>query len=353
MVEVKNEIFPVLEQIEQTHKIPRSEIIKLIETAVSSAASKFFGSGYRVVTEMDIEDVEIKTDIIKRVVEKVTNQKEEISIEEAKKIVDGCKIGDEIKILVDNESFRRIAIQSAKKVILQKLRESYKKNIYDEYESKIGKIIPASVYAFRGKTIILDLGKVEGILPQREQVFKEKFKIGQHIKVLVKNVEQTKKGIRVITSRFDKNFIKKLFETEIPEIKDGTIEIIQIVRAAGYRSKIVLKSNNPKVNPIGSCVGIKGVRIKPIINELQGECIDLIPYTEDVTKFITYALSPWQPQKVEIVDEQKRIAKAYFPRNVYETAVKKNNINLNLAKELTGWEIEIEPVSETSQEKEK
>ncbi|MCX7716005.1 MAG: transcription termination factor NusA [Endomicrobia bacterium] len=343
MVEIKSEILPALEQIEQVHKIARDEIIKLIESAVTSAANKFFGSGYKIISEIKIEDnVEINTYIVKRVVDKVEDEKQEILLKEANKIVEGCKIGDEIKILVNNESFFRIAAQSAKKVVLQKLRENYKKNLYKEYESKIGEIIPATVYAFRGKTIVLDLDKVEGLLPQREQVFKEKFKIGQRIKVLIKNVEQTKRGITIITSRFDKNFIKKLFEAEIPEIKDGTIEIVNIVRAAGYRTKIVLKSNNPKVNPVGSCVGIRGVRIKPIITEIQGERIDLIPYTEDIAKFIAYSLSPWEPQKVEIVDEQKRIAKVYLPQNVYETTSGKNNINLNLAKELTGWDIKLE-----------
>ncbi|MCS7227517.1 MAG: S1 RNA-binding domain-containing protein, partial [Endomicrobia bacterium] len=240
MVEIKSEILPALEQIEQVHKIAKDEIIKLIESAVTSAANKFFGSGYKIISEIKIEDnVEINTYIVKRVVDKVEDEKQEILLKEANKIVEGCKIGDEIKILVNNESFFRIAAQSAKKVVLQKLRENYKKNLYKEYESKIGEIIPATVYAFRGKTIVLDLDKVEGLLPQREQVFKEKFKIGQRIKVLIKNVEQTKRGITIITSRFDKNFIKKLFEAEIPEIKDGTIEIVNIVRAAGYRTKIV------------------------------------------------------------------------------------------------------------------
>ena len=341
MVEIRSEILPALEQIEQLHKVSKEEILKLLETAITNAAKKFFGSECKIVTEIDINNVETKTYILKKVVSKVEDDKKEISLEEAKSIDPLAKIGDEIKILVDNDAFLRIAAQSAKKVIIQKIRESYKKNVLEEYKSLIGEIISASVYAIRDKTIILDLGNAEGILPQREQVFKEKFKIGQHIKVLVKDAEKTKSGVKVIVSRFDKNFIKKLFESEIPEIKDGIVEIVNIVRAAGYRTKIVLKSNNPKVDPVGSCVGIKGVRIKPIIDELQGERVDLIPYTEDVSKFISYSLSPWKPLKVEILDYDKKEAKVYLPKNIYDLALK-NNININLAKELTGWNIFLE-----------
>lgn len=345
MVEVKGELIPALEQIEQLHKIPREELIALLQNAVKNAATKFFGSDCKVETEINISNAEIKTYLIKKVVDNVVNEKQEISLTEALAIKPDCKLGDEIKVLVNSESFLRIAAQTAKKVITQKLRESYRKNIYQEYESKIGEIVSASVYAIQGKSIILDLGRVEGILPQREQVFKEKLRIGQTIRVLVKGVEKKKKGIVVIVSRFDTNFVKKLFEAEIPEIKDGTVEIVKIARAAGYRTKVVLKSNNPKVDPIGSCVGVRGVRIKPIIDELQGERIDLIPYTDDVEKFIAFSLSPWKPEKVEIVDQERKIAKVYLPQNVYETAIAgKNNININLAQEITGWNIKIEPV---------
>lgn len=346
MVEVKSEILPVLEQIEQTHKLPKEEIIKSIEMAITNAGIKFFGSGYRIITEIDVKTVEIKTYMIKRVVDIVTNDKQEISLEDAIKINPEIKLGDEIRILLDNEAFLRIAAQTAKRALTQKIRESFKKNVYEEYCSKIGEIITGTIYAIRGKTIVLDLGKVEGILPQREQVFKENLKIGQVIKVLVKEVERTKKGVNVIVSRFDKNFIKKLFEYEIPEIKDGTIEIVKIVRAAGYRSKIVLKSNNPKVDPVGACVGVRGTRIRPIINELRGEKIDLIPYTENVLKFIEYSLSPWKPQKIEIINEQTKQAKAYLPKD--NTVSEKNNLNLNLAKELTGWDIKLEILQSSS-----
>lgn len=343
MTELKAEdILPALEQIERLHRVPRSEIIKYIESAVTSAANKFLGSEYKITTTFDFNVGGIQTFIIKKVVSHVTNEKQEISLEEAKKYNPDVKLGEEVKILVDNDAFRRLAAQSAKKIILQKLRESYKKNIYEEFESKIGEIISANVYAIRGKTIILDIvGGVEGIIPQREQVFKENLKVGQTIKVLVKEVERTKKGIRVIASRFDKNFVKKLFMSEIPEIRENIIEIVNIVRAAGYRTKMVLKSNNPKVDPVGSCVGVKGLRIKPIIEELRGEKIDLIPYTEDPIKFIHYSLSPWKIEKVEIEDPNKKIAKVYISKSLYDNLYSKSNININLAKELTGWDIKI------------
>ncbi len=349
MVEIKGEILPVLEQIEQTHKLPKEEIIKSIETAITNAGIKFFGSGYKIVTDIDVENVEIKTYMIKKVVDIVKDEKQEISLEEAKKIKEDSKTGDEIRILLDNEVFLRIAAQTAKKALTQKIRESFKRNVYEEYQSKIGEIIVGTVYAIRGKTMILDLGKVEGILPQREQVFKENLRVGQVVKVLVKDVERTKKGVNVIVSRFDKNFIKKLFEYEIPEIKDGIIEIVKIVRAAGHRTKIVLKSNNPKVDPVGSCVGVRGARIRPIINELRGEKVDLIPYTENILKFIEYSLSPWKPQKIEIIDEQNKQVKVYLPINIFNTISEKNNLNLNLAKELTGWDIRLEIPKESAE----
>ncbi|MEN3013146.1 MAG: transcription termination factor NusA [Endomicrobiia bacterium] len=347
MTEIKLEdILPALEQIEKLHKIPREEVIKSIESAITSAANKFFGSEYKIVTNIDFNSgTGVQTFIIKKVVEKITDEKQEISLEEAKKYNSQAKIGDEVKILVNNASFSRLAAQSAKKIILQKLRESYKKNIFEEYKSKVGEIVSANVYAIKGKTIILEvMGNIEGIIPQREQVFKEKFRIGQTIKVLIKDVEKTKKGIRIIASRFDKDFIKKLFMSEIPEIKENVIEIVEIVRAAGHRTKIVLKSNNPKVDPVGSCVGVKGSRIKPIIDELQGEKIDLIPYTDNITKFILYSLAPWKVEKVEVEDADKKIANVYLSKDFYETVSDKANINLNLAKELTGWEIKIYPL---------
>lgn len=346
MVEVKSSILPVLEQIEQLHKIKKEEVIKYIEESITLSAKKFFGSNCHIVTEIDVNTGDTKTYLIKKVVEKVSDKDREIAFEEAQKYYPDVKVGNEIKILIDNESFTRIAARDAKRIILQKFRESNKMNILAEYESQVGNIVSATVYNILGKTIIVDLGKVEGLMPQREQVFKEKFRIGQHIRVLIKSVEKTKKGIRVIVSRMDKEFIKKLFESEIPEIKDGTVEILNIVRAPGYRTKIVVKSNNPKVDPVGTCVGVKGTRIKPIIDELQGERIDLIPYTDNTAEFIKFALSPMKVEEVVLIDEKNKIAKAYVQEKIYDSVIPKNNININLTKELTGWNITFEPYKE-------
>lgn len=350
MVEVKNSLLPVLEQIEKQHKLTKEETIKLIEDAITSSANKFFNSRCKIVTKLDIDTGESRTYILKKVVDKVKDDINEISLSEAKEKFPDSKINDEVKILVNNESFTRIAAQTAKRIIIQKIRESDKKSVMEEFESQIGKIVPATIYNIKGKTIIVDLGKAEGLMPQREQVFKEKFKIGQHLKVLVKKVEKNKKGITVIVSRFDKDFIKKLFESEIPEIKDGIVEIINIVRAAGYRTKIAVRSHNSKVDPVGACVGMRGTRIKPIIDELQGERIDLIPYSEDIAKYIGYSLSPVKPEKVKIIDDKTKVAKVFVSQKVYDSVVTKNNINLNLAKELTGWNITLEPLKTTEEQ---
>lgn len=344
MVEVKNSILPALEQIEKMYKIKKEDVIKSIEEAITSAAKKYFGSDCRIVTEIDVDTADSKTYLLKKVVKEVKNPNLEISEEEVREIHPLAKVGDEVKVLVNSEQFTRIAAQASKRVITQKIRESDKRNVLVEFESRIGEIIPATVYNITNKTIIVDLGKAEGILPQREQVFKEKFRIGQHIKVLVKSVEYSPKGVTVVVSRFDKEFIKKLFATEIPEIKEGIVEIINVVRAAGYRTKILVKTNNPKVDPVGACVGMKGTRIKPIIEELQGEKIDLIPYTEDAKQLVSFSLSPLKPDKTEIIDENNKVAKVYVDKKIYDTIVSKNNINLNLAKELTGWNILVEPL---------
>lgn len=344
MVEIKNSILPALEQIEKIHKIKKEEIVSAIEEAITSAAKKYFGSDCRIVTEINIDTADSKTYIIKKVVKNVTDANKEISEEDALEKNKDVKIGDEIKILVDSEVFTRIAAQASKRVIVQRIKESDKMNVLTEFESRIGQIIPATIYSISGKTIILDLGKAEGLLPQREQVFREKFRIGQHLRVLVKSVEHTSRGITVIVSRFDKEFIKKLFESEIPEIKEGIVEILNIVRAPGYRTKILVKTNNLKVDPVGACVGMKGTRIKPIIDELQGERIDLIPFSDDPQKLISYSLSPIKPDKTQIVDQNNKIAKVFVEQKIYDTIISKNNINLNLAKELTGWTITVEPI---------
>lgn len=347
MVDVKTSIIPALEQIERVHKLTKEEIIAAIEDAINSAARKYLGPAHQIVTEINLETADPRTYIIKKAVAKVTNSDTEISLADARAINPQAALGDDIRILINNDEFTRIAAQTAKRIITQRIRESDKKNVYADFESRIGQVVTGSVFNISGKAIIVDLGKAEGLMPQREQVFKEKFKIGDTIKVLIKSVEHSRKGVTVIVSRFDKEFIAKLFEAEIPEVKDGIVEIRAIVRAPGYRTKLMVSSRNPRVDPVGACVGMKGMRIRPIIDELQGERIDLIPYTEDPVKLVTYALSPVKPESVSIVDAANKIARVGVTRKVYDTIMAKNNINLNLAKELTGWDIRLEAVPES------
>ncbi len=349
MVEVKTSIIPALEQIERVHKLSKEEIIAAIEDAINSAARKYLGPTYRIVTEINLETADPRTYVIKKVVAAVADADREISVEDARAVNPQASVGDEVRILINNDEFTRIAAQAAKRIITQRIRESDKKNVYADFESRIGQVVTGVVYNISGKAIIVDLGKAEGLMPQREQVFKEKFKIGDHLKVLIKGVEHGRRGITVIVSRFDKDFIVKLFEAEIPEVKEGIVEIRNIVRAPGYRTKLMVSSRNPRVDPVGACVGMKGMRIRPIIEELQGERIDLIPYTEDPVKLVTYALSPVKPESVSIVDAEAKVARVVVTRKVYDTIMSKNNINLNLAKELTGWNMLLEaaPAGET------
>jgi|YNPBryBLVA2012_1023415.scaffolds.fasta_scaffold00073_23 N utilization substance protein A len=346
MVDVKTSIIPALEQIERVHKLSKEEIIAAIEDAINTAARKYLGPTYRVVTEINLETADPRTYIVKKVVAAVSDPDTEISVGDARTVNPGATLGGEVRILINNDEFTRIAAQAAKRIITQRIRESDKKNVYADFESRIGQVVNGVVYNISGKAVIVDLGKAEGLMPQREQVFKEKFKIGDHLKVLIKGVEHGRKGVTVIVSRFDKDFIAKLFEAEIPEVKDGVVQIRSIVRAPGYRTKLMVSSNNPRVDPVGACVGMKGMRIRPIIEELQGERIDLIPYTEDPIRLVTYALSPVKPESVTIVDTAEKTARVTVTKRVYDTIMSKNNINLNLAKELTGWNMLLEAIPE-------
>lgn len=255
----------------------------------------------------------------------------------------------EAKILLDGKDvtpagFGRIAAQTAKQVILQKIRETEKQVIYDEYSEKIGTLINGTIFRIEetGK-IVLDLGKVHGILPQSEQVDTESYRPGQRLKVYVKDVKKGTKGTEVIVSRADADFVVKLFEQEVPEITQGTVIIEAIAREAGSRTKMAVYSTDEKIDPVGSCVGQKGVRVQSIISELYGEKIDVIPYSPQIEKFIAASLSPARVTNVEIVEDEKR-AIVTVPEDQQSLAIGREGQNARLANKLTGWKIDVKGV---------
>jgi len=350
MVEPKKELLPILEQIEREKGLKKEGILKVIESALISAYRKHAGKNARFEAMIVPETAEVKAFVIKTVVETVKDPNQEISIKEAEKIDSNAKLGTDIKIPVDTQEFSRIAAQTAKQVIIQKIRESERINLFQEFKSKEGTVVSGVVYRFINKSFIVDLGKTEAILPPREQIPNERLKVGEHIRVYVVSVEQASKGIKVLVSRNRPEMVKKLFEIEVPEIYEKVVEIVNIVRDPGVRTKIAVISHNPKVDPVGACVGIKGSRVKPIIDELKGERIDLIPYTDDCVKFISDAFSPTKVQSVNIINKEQKKAEVIVSDDMLAFAIGKHGNNINLVSKLIGWQIDVKSESQKKQE---
>jgi len=341
MTELKSELLPVLEQIEKEKGIKKEEIIKVIESALVSAYKKHVGKNVNVEATVEPETARVKAVVIKKVVKNVLNPNLEISLESAKEMFPNAEIGSEVRIPLDTQEFSRIAAQTAKQAIIQKIRESEKISIYEEFKQKENSVISGAVYRIVDNNIIVDLGKAEGIIPLREQVRTEKFRIGEHLRVLVVKVDKAPKGPRILLSRNRPELVKKLFEMEVPEIYEKIVEIVQVAREPGIRSKVVVLSHNPKVDPVGTCVGIKGSRVKPIIDELRGEKIDLILYSEDISKFIESAFSPAKVLSVNIINQQEKKAEVIVDDNMLSLAIGKGGANVNLVCRLTGWHIDV------------
>lgn len=341
---------PVLEQIERDKGIKKEDLLLMIEGALVSAFRKHSGKFLNVEARINPETAQIEAFLVKKVVENVSNPQIEISPEEAKKIKPKAKIDDEIRIPVETNSFGRIAAQTAKQVIIQRIREVERENLYQEYSQKMGQILNGSVYRFINKNIIVDLGNTEAILPAREQVPRERFAIGDRIKVYALRAEKGARGPQIIVSRTHIDLIRRLFELEVPEVYDKTVEIQQIVREAGSRCKVAVISHNPKVDPIGSCVGVKGCRVRAIINELQGTRIDLVAYASDPEKYIASSLSPAKTLSVSLTEEGKK-ARVLVADDQLSLAIGRGGQNVRLASRLTGWTLDIQSESQVRERK--
>ncbi|MDR0956883.1 MAG: transcription termination factor NusA [Endomicrobium sp.] len=348
----KGELLIVLEQIEKDKKINKEDILIVIENALVSAYKKHVGKNVNVEAKVDFETGEMAAMVIKTVVKDVENPLLEISVKEVKKFGQDLKIGANIKIPLDTQDFSRIAAQTAKQVIMQKIRESERNSLFEEMRKKIGHIINGVIYRVVNKNLIVDIGKTEAILPISEQVFKERFDIGQHIKAVIIKVERNSRSSGIVLSRVSTELIKRLFELEVPEIYEKVVEMVNIVREPGMRSKIAVRSNNSKVDPVGACVGVKGARVKPIIDELRGERIDLVPYSTDPIKYITAALSPAKVIYVVILSEEEKKAEVLISDDMLSLAIGKNGHNVRLAAKLTGWHIDIKSEGQKKRENE-
>lgn len=348
----KGELLMALEQIEKDKKIRKEDILSVIENALVSAYKKHVGKNVNVVAKVDPDTGEMMAFVLKTVVKDVENPLLEASVSEAKKLGQPHEIGAEVKIPLDTQDFSRIAAQTAKQVIVQKIRESERDSLYDEMKEKVGQIINGVIYRIANKNIIVDLGKTEAILPVSEQVFREKFTVGQHIRAVIIKVEKSIKGPGTVLSRASTELVKRLFELEVPEIYEKIVDIVNVVRDPGMRSKVAVISHNPKVDPVGACVGIKGARVKPIIDELRGERIDLIPYSEDASKYISAALAPAKVISVVLISQDDKKAEVLVGDDMLSLAIGKNGHNVRLAAKLTGWHIDVKSEGQKKQESE-
>ncbi|MDR3275440.1 MAG: transcription termination factor NusA [Endomicrobium sp.] len=346
----KGELLMALEQIEKDKKIKKEDILTVIENALVSAYKKHVGRNVNVEAKVNTETGEMAASVIKVVVKDVVNPLLEIHVQDAKKLGQPADIGSEIKIPLDTQDFSRIAAQTAKQVIVQKIRESERDSLFDEMKEKVGQIVNGVIYRIANRNLIIDLGKTEAILPTSEQVPKEKFNVGQHIRTVIIKVEKNFKGSEIVLSRASTKLVKKLFELEVPEIYEKVVEIATIVREPGMRTKISVLSHNPKVDPVGTCVGVKGARVKPIIEELKGERIDLVPFSVDPVKYIAGALSPAKVVSVVMISEEDKKAEVLVTDDMLSLAIGKNGHNVRLAAKLTGWHIDVKSEGQNKQE---
>ena len=335
-----NELLEALNILEQEKNISKETLLEAIENSLITACKNHFGKSENVKVNIDPETCEYHVFQEKKVVEKVEDPVEEISLVNAKMIDSKYELDDIVNVEVKSKEFGRIATQNAKNVILQKIREEERKVLFDEYYSKEKDIVTGIVQRYVGKNVSINLGKVDAILTENEQVKGEVFQPTERIKVYILEVKSTSKGPRVLVSRTHPELVKRLFESEVAEVKDGTVEIKAIAREAGSRTKIAVWSNDPDVDPVGACVGMNGVRVNTIVEELRGEKIDIINWDENPAILIENALSPAKVISV-IADDDEKTAKVIVPDYQLSLAIGKEGQNARLAAKLTGFKIDI------------
>lgn len=335
------ELILALEELEKEKGIEKAYLLEAIETALVTAYKKNFDSLENVRIEMDRQTGATRVFSFKEVVEVVEDPELQISLEEAVNIAKKYKIGDNVENEIVPKNFGRIAAQTAKQVIVQKLREAERNILFTEFNERKGEIVTGLVQKSDNNLVVLDLGKLEGVMPIKEQIPTETYKVNDKVKGYVLNVERGEKGApQVIVSRSHPDFVRKLLEFEIPEIYEGLIEIKSVSRDPGYRSKVAVYSPNENIDPVGSCVGQKGVRIQNVINELNGEKIDVIEWDQDPAIFISSALLPARIMAVDI-KENDRFAQVIVPDDQLSLAIGKAGQNARLAAKLTNWKIDI------------
>src|SRR6056297_3668203 len=325
----------------QDRGIPEDLVRKTIEDFLFAAYKKKFGTSENAVVRFSDDGSEVAIFAQKEIVEEVEDPVSEIDLDEALEYNDECEVGDELLIEINPQSFDRIAVQSAKQKAKQTLREIQKDTLYSEYKEKEGEMIIGYYQRERNGNIFVDLGKVEGIMPKRYQSPREVYRPNDRIKALIYEVNKSNTGLQIVLSRTHAEFVKRIFELEVPEVYDKTVEIFKIVREPGYRTKLAVYSNRDDIDPVGACVGMTGVRIQSIVRELEGEKIHILKLETDPRLFIKNALSPAEVENVYILDESKRQALAVVKDSQLSLAIGKQGLNVRLANRLVDWNIDV------------
>jgi len=343
-----SELTKVLEQVGRERGVERDTLIKTLEEAVRAAARKKLGPNYDLEINYNNEMGEIEIFEFKEVVEKVTNDNLEISLEKAIEIDPEAVIGDSLGIKMDMNDLGRVAAQSAKQVIMQRLREAERNVVFNDFKDRRGEIVYGIVQRFDKSSIIVNLGRAEAELPVKEQIPRESYKQGDRIRAYILEVKQFSRGPQIILSRTHPNFLSALFENEVPEIAEGIVNIIQVAREPGSRAKIAVSSKDSDVDPVGACVGMKGSRVQAVVQELKGEKIDIVTWDKDPAKFICNALAPAEITRV-VVDEANRSMTVVVPDDQLSLAIGRRGQNVRLASKISGWNLDV--ISETEYNK--
>jgi N utilization substance protein A len=343
-----SEVKRVIEQVSRDRGIDKKVLIKTLEEALRSAARKKFGTRMDIEVRYNEELGDIEVFQFKEVVEKVTEPDLEIDLEEGRKLDSGCEVGDSLGTKMDTTTFGRIAAQSAKQVIIQKMKDAERDVVYESFINRKGEIINGIVQRIDKRDIIVNLGRTEAILPIREQVPRETYRRGDRIRAYILDVLHESRGPQIILSRSHPRFLVALFNTEVPEITEGIVSIMAAAREPGGRAKIAVTSNDSDIDPVGACVGMKGTRVQSVVHELKGEKIDIIPWHSDPAKFICNALSPAEISRV-VIDEANRSMEVVVPDEYLSVAIGRRGQNVRLASKLTGWNIDVKSETDYSE----
>ena len=343
-----SEVRRVIEQVSRDRGIDKEVLVKTLEEALRSAARKKFGTRVDIEVRYDEELGEIEVFQFKNVVEKVTDPDLEMDWEEGRKLDPGCQPGDSLGTKMDATTFGRIAAQSAKQVIIQKMKDAERNVVYESFINRKGEIINGIIQRIDKRDVIVNLGRTEAILPIGEQVPGETYRRGERIRAYVLDVLQESRGPQIILSRSHPRFLVALFNIEVPEVGEGIVNIMAAAREPGARAKIAVASNDSDIDPVGACVGMKGTRVQSVVHELKGEKIDIIPWHSDPAKFVCNALSPAEISRV-VIDEANQSMEVIVPDEYLSVAIGRRGQNVRLASKLTGWNIDVKSESDYSE----